>query len=439
MKTNKQIIIIGFVIFASLFGAGNLILPPFLGFQAGEDWWLVAIGFLISATVIPFLAILAHSRLQGTMLDFGKKVSPLFSLIYCLAVYGISISLPIPRTAAVTHEMAIAPYFETSPFLTSTVYFALVLIFAINRNSILDLLGKFLTPVILVVLLSIIGMGIWTTPVEIHPSSFDRPVIAGLLEGYQTYDALAGVVIGGVVIISLNRRGKGTFGKKKRIIFKSGLLATGMLALIYGGLIAIGAFYNSEFDSEISRTALLGGLGVKTLGNIGQLLLSVLMAVACFTTAVSVVVGTSDFVKGLFKESQTAYTITAIVACALGILVGQFNVKYIIDIALPVLLLIYPVTIVLILLNLFPRKFASKRVFKVVVATTLLFSFLEVVHYLTGWDFLLTVQEFIPFSEYSLGWVLPALFALIVNLIPNKKWLKSRRGINTYLLKRKVR
>ena len=61
---------------------------------------------------------------KGTMYDFGKKVSPTFSLIYCLIVYAISVALPAPRTASVTHEMAIQPYFGTDSLLTSSIYFA---------------------------------------------------------------------------------------------------------------------------------------------------------------------------------------------------------------------------------------------------------------------------------------------------------------------------
>ena len=125
MNKTKEIWMSGFALFSMFFGAGNLILPPFLGFKAGGDWLLVALGFAITAVIIPILGILAHARLQGTMFDFAKKVSPTFSLVYCLIVYAISITLPAPRTASVTHEMAIQPFFGTSSLLTSSIYFVL--------------------------------------------------------------------------------------------------------------------------------------------------------------------------------------------------------------------------------------------------------------------------------------------------------------------------
>jgi len=125
----KSTLIVAFALFSLFFGAGNLILPPQLGFKSGELWWLVALGFSLSAVLIPILGILAHAKLQGTLFDFGKKVSPTFSLVYCYLVYAISISLPSPRTASVTHEMAIQPLFDSSSWLTSGVYFLLVFIF----------------------------------------------------------------------------------------------------------------------------------------------------------------------------------------------------------------------------------------------------------------------------------------------------------------------
>jgi len=111
MTKNKEIFIVGFAVFSLFFGAGNLILPPFLGANAGEQWWLVFLGFIITAVFIPILGILAHAKVQGTMYDLAKKVAPWFSSLYCVFMYLIAVTIPAPRTASVTHEMAIQPFF----------------------------------------------------------------------------------------------------------------------------------------------------------------------------------------------------------------------------------------------------------------------------------------------------------------------------------------
>ncbi len=423
MNKTKEIFVFGFAIFAAFFGAGNLILPPLLGFNSGPDWWLVALGFITSATIIPLLALFAHAKLQGTMLDFCNKVSPLFSLIFCLIVYIIAIALPTPRTAAVTHEMAIQSFFGTSSLLTSSIYFALVFVFVRNRSNVLQILGKYLTPLIGIILIVIIIVGIFLPVGEMNSSTFKTPLLDGFFEGYQTYDALGGLLMGGVVIISLNTlKEKMSFEEKKEFLKKSGFIAILGLIIIYTGLIAVGALYNSEFASDIARTELLSGLSLKTLGNIGSVFLSVLVALACFTTAVGIIVGTADFFKGLFKESQKAYLITTIASCVIGILVGQMNVKYIIDVALPVLMFIYPLAIVLILLNVIPDKYASKAVFRAVVLVTFIFSIPDFLKFLIPPERLDDIIEVIPLASQGLGWVLPALFTFVlINLREKEK------------------
>lgn len=419
MNKTKLTWLFGFALFAGFFGAGNLILPPHLGFNSGTDWWLVALGFMATATFIPLLALFGHARLQGTILDFGKKVSPFFSVVYGFCVILIAISLPCPRTAAVTHEMSIQPYFNISSLVTSAVYFMLVLLFAIKRSKALDILSKILTPLIVLIILTIILLGIFGPTNTMKPSAFEAPFIDGFLEGYQTYDAIAGVLMGGIVIVSLNQFGQFSVIEKKKIIAKSGLIAMLGLFLIYAGLIALGAVYNSEFPNDISRTELLLGLSTKTLGNIGTTFLSVLVGLACFSTAVAIVVSAADVFKSYFNNSQKVYVITSVVVCIIGVLVGQFDVHYIINVALPALMFIYPITIVLIALNILPEKWTSTSVFRIVILITFLFSIPDFLGFMIESDWLTQLKNNIPLAKDNLGWVLPAFLTFILLNLKN--------------------
>ena len=427
MNKTKEIWIAGFALFSLFFGAGNLILPPTLGAKAGLDWWIVVLGFITTAVTIPILAIFAHAKLQGTLYDFGKKVSPIFSTIYCFLIYIIAIAIPSPRTAAVTHEMTVQPFFETSTLLTSVIYFVLVFIFAINRSRVIGLIGKFLTPIIVLILLIIIGIAAFASTGTINSSTLSTPFVKGILEGYQTFDAIGGVVVGAVIIISLNYSSHNTFDEKRNLIRKAGFIAGTGLLLIYGGLILSGALFSSTFAADASRTEILTSLSTQTLGNFGTTFLSILVALACFTTAVGIVTGTADYIKGFCKDSQKAYIITAAIASAIGIIVGSYQVDFIITLAVPALMFLYPITIMLILLNIVPEKLASKLVFRVVVLVTFIFSIPDFLGFIKSFKNLATeMKSIIPLGEQSLGWVLPALLAFIlVNgylfLIKNKK------------------
>ena len=414
MNKRKEIWITGFALFSLFFGAGNLILPPTLGMKSGEDWWIVVFGFVLTAVTIPILAIFAHAKLQGTLYDFGKKVSPLFSGVFCVLIYLIAIAIPSPRTASVTHEMAIQPFFGSSALLTSFVYFSLVFIFAINRSKIISLIGKFLTPIIVLILLIIIAIAFFIAPETVKPSTFQTPFVDGILEGYQTFDAIGGVVVGAVIIISLNLRGHSSFEVKKELITKAGFIAGAGLLLIYGGLILSGSLFSSTFGANASRIAVLSGLSTQTLGNFGTSFLSVLVALACFTTAVGIVTGAADYFKGVFNNSQTVYVISAALSAIIGIVVGSYDVGFIITIAVPALMFLYPITIVLILLNVVPDRFASTLVFRAVVFTTFVFSIPDFLGFIIPRENLEGIKSIIPLAQHSLGWVLPAFLVFVL-------------------------
>jgi len=418
MRLTKQTLITAFALFSLFFGAGNLILPPFLGYNAGSSWIIVLLGFMLSAVFIPILAIYGHARLQGTMMDFAKKVSPAFALVYCIIVYCISVALPAPRTASVTYEMAIQPYFEMSPWVLSSLYFILVLVFVLNRSKILDVVGKYLTPAIICILALIIGIGLFGDNQPMRMSIFESTFTSGILEGYQTFDAIGGVVVGGVIVISLGLKG-GDFQENKSIITNAGILAGLGLLMIYGGLLALGAVHSGSLDVA-NRTDLLNQLSLDALGGVGTGFLAVLVSLACFTTAVGIIAGTADFVKGILGNSQKVYVITSVIGCILGVLMGQLDVHSIIVVAVPALMFTYPITIVLIFLNAVPKRFASKTVFRVTIITTILFSLPDFIASLGFEDVVRPIQEFIPLGTVSIGWFLPVLLAWIVVLVFSK-------------------
>ena len=255
-------------------------------------------------------------------------------------------------------------------------------------------------------------MGLFADLTPMASTIFENTFTRGILEGYQTFDAIGGVVVGGVIVISLALQNKYSYQEKKRMIARSGFLAGMGLFLVYGGLIALGAYYSGDLQVT-ERTELLKILSEQTLGNYGTAFLGVLVALACFTTAVGIVTGTADFVKGIAKNTPWAYTITSVLGCFIGVLVGQFEVGFIIAVAIPALMFIYPITIVLILLNALPEKFASVRVFRAVTLITLVFSIPDFLQIFVAQGALDGVKKWIPFADQAMGWVVPALLVFM--------------------------
>lgn len=430
-----------FALFSLFFGAGNLILPPYLGVQAGADWALVAFGFVISAVLIPILGIFAHAKLQGTIYDFGAPLGKGFSLTYAALIYGIALALPAPRTASVTHEMAIMPFIDSPYWLTSLVYFSLVLLAALNRSKLLDLFGKITTPAILVVLTALIGMAVFAPEVSLAPATMENPFGSSLLEGYQTFDAIAAVVIGGVLLVSIQKmqaKGKATPGnaaqapnvnqaqsdnnsydQQKITVRFAAVFSAIALSAIYVGLIYAGAQSQGNIDLESSRSEILQAMAQLFLGNTAPVALGILVALACFTTATGIVTGTADFVASYFEgptyapgTARKVFVCVAIAGAILGVLMGQFPVVYIIAIAVPALVFIYPTTIILMALHVLPASWATPKAFKATVLVCFVTNtpaFLDSL----GYTALQEATAFMPLSSQGLAWVLPVILSVV--------------------------
>ncbi len=412
-----------FALFSLFFGAGNLILPPYLGVQAGTDWALVAFGFVISAVLIPILGIFAHAKLQGTIYDFGAPLGKWFSFVYAALIYGIALALPAPRTASVTHEMAVMPFTDTPYCGTSLLYFSLVFFVAVNRSKILDFFGKITTPLILGVLLFLIAMAVFSPALTLAPTQIPNPFGAGLLEGYQTFDAIAAVVIGGVLLVSIKKASgdEENYLEQKKTVRFAAFFSAAALALIYIGLIYAGAQSQAAFPQGSSRTEILQGVAQLFLGPGGPIGLSVLVALACFTTAVGIVTGTADYVASFFEgadptktsaPAKKAFVITALIGALLGVVMGQLPVNKIIAIAVPALVFIYPITIILMALHLLPKSWGSPAIFKAAVAVCFLAntpSFLDSL----GYPALQEATAFMPLTSQGLAWVLPVLLSVV--------------------------
>ena len=77
---------VGFALFAMFFGAGNLILPPFIGLEAGNDWLWALLGFFVTAIIAPFLGVLMHSPRTHQMAYAVCDI--VYRSAHCHSAYG---------------------------------------------------------------------------------------------------------------------------------------------------------------------------------------------------------------------------------------------------------------------------------------------------------------------------------------------------------------
>ncbi|GAU78383.1 branched-chain amino acid transport system II carrier protein [Fusibacter sp. 3D3] len=416
-------IVVGAALFAMFFGAGNLIFPPAIGLFSGDQWLFSLIGFFITGICLPVLGVLSVSLSGGTISDLASKVGPKFSLIFStILILAIGPLLAIPRTGATVYEIGVAPLGNFNPLLVSIIYFSITLFFVIKPSGIIDKIGKILTPILLLVIGAIIGTGLFHPIGNPVTTKLENAFSFGFLQGYQTMDALGSIVMGGIILAALVEKGYKNRKKQIKMTTIAGLLSGTLLTLIYGGLMFLGASISPMVAPDISKTALILEITQFVLGPNGLLVISIAVSAACLTTSIGLTAIVGNFFEKV-SDGKLPYKLTVIFVCAFSAVMSVVGVETIVEIAVPLLVLIYPIAMVLILFNLFDRYLPHVAAYKGAVLGAGLIGFVDAAKAL-NWDALNVIFEPIytlvshfPLADYGFAWTLPALaFSLIFGL-----------------------
>lgn len=349
-------IIIGFALFAIFFGAGNLIFPPYLGVTAGENWGIATLAFLISDPLLSIIAVMVVAALGGSALNVGRRVHPLFaSALAAICVLLIGPIFAVPRTGASTHEIFVQSYFPSAPqWITSLVFFGIVLWITYQENSVMDAIGKYLTPILLVILFCIFVAAIIQPDATFSQTDGTGLFAQGFKEGYQTMDVLGAPLLAGVVMKDITRRGYLNKKDQFRMMFGVGIVAFILLAVVYSTLAYSGASMSTVIDTTAQRAAMLTTIVKNLLGSWGQLAMGLAVCFACLTTAIGLTTTCGQYFEEVSK-GKISYKKTILVTVAVEFIVSLVGVDSLINLAVPVLTFIFPIMIALILFSAFDR------------------------------------------------------------------------------------
>ncbi|MBU3161466.1 branched-chain amino acid transport system II carrier protein [Clostridium frigoris] len=415
-NSTKHSLIIGFALFAMFFGAGNLIFPPFLGKAAGSSYFTSITGFLLTGVGLPLIGIIACAKINGTYEKMANRVGKKFAVITSVAlILVIGPLLAIPRTAATTFELGIHPLFPSvSQNIIVVLYFLVALAFVLKPSSIIDNVGKILTPALLLMLAIIIFKGIIAPIGPIVNTSYKNGFSKALIEGYQTMDVMASVIFAGIIISSVKAKGYKNAKDIMNMTIKSAMVAVTGLAFVYGGLMYLGTQSSTLFPQNIARTDLVTRLVTLDLGSIGSVILSLCVSLACLTTTIGLLASGAEFFTNLTKNKLSYKTIAVIMAVVSG-LIATNNVDTIVTFAGPVLQILYPIVIVLIVITLLGDKVKSNKVVAITTYTTLIISILDTINsvYAGSIGFI----KFIPLANAGFSWLIPTLLAFIISNI----------------------
>ncbi len=427
----KDIVVVGFALFAMFFGAGNLIFPPYLGVTSGSKWFIGFIAFLFADGGLALLGVIALTRTSGdTKKLFTRAGNSIGIMIATLMILCIGPFLAIPRTAATTFEIGVQPVFGSSinPILFAIIFFVIVFVLTIKPSRVVDIIGAFLTPALLICLAVLIIKGVVSpigTPID--RVLVDNVFVSGINDGYQTLDGMAACIFAGVIISAVAQKGY----SEKKVLIKTtvlaGVIAVIGLALVYGGLSYLGATVSSKFDASVERTGLVVYITHAILGNPGKVMLAIIVALACLTTAIGLTSSCGNYFREL-SNGKIKYEVTVAVVSIFSAIVSVFGVDQIIKVAAPILGMLYPAVVVYIFLGLANDKIKNNNIFKFTVWVALILGILSVLPGLPGLNkvaLLKNIAESMakwPGSQFGFFWLVPVVIAgLVGKFVPSKE------------------
>ncbi|MEH7354191.1 branched-chain amino acid transport system II carrier protein [Neobacillus drentensis] len=425
--------IIGIMLFALFFGAGNLIFPAGLGQNAGSNIWMAIGGFLITGIGLPFLGILAIGFSGSKNLqELASRIHPIYGVIFTSLLYlTIGPFFAAPRTGAVAYEIGIAPFVGDSfgqigLILFTSVFFLVTLWFSLNPAKIVDNVGKILSPGIIILLFVLLVMVIVKPIGSIgapQESYANGAFMKGLLEGYNTMDALASLVFGIIVINAIRSMGVTSTRGILSASAKSGIVAIIFLGVIYVGIAYLGATSTAAFGLFETGGPVLGKAASYYFGLLGTVMLSIIIILACLTTSIGLMTACGEYFHTLLPK--LSYKMWVVFFSLVSFVVANFGLSNIIHFSIPVLMLLYPLAVALMLLTFLSKLFNHSRLVYV-AATTVTFMIslidglktfcqqLEIEYF--GWlkSIISFYEKTLPLYNDGLGWLLPVLLTILI-------------------------
>lgn len=357
----------GFAIFSMFFGAGNIIFPLALGFVAKDMNVYASLGLAITAIGVPFLGLLAMTLFDGDYHSFFQRLGKTPGLIITISIIALIGPFGgMPRTITVAYA-TITPYLPTISLWVFSAFACLLVFFmAFAKNRLLDILGNFLTPFLLICLGLIITIGLILAPT---PTSTDiQPISAfflGLEQGYNTMDLLASFFFSAVVLEVLEQ-GLAPDDKKNHSIMmmrtlKAGCLGLSLLAVVYGGFSFVSAGY-SEMLRNVPVEQALTKTAIVIMGQKAALIACVAVALACLTTAIALAVVASEYLRSEILDDKINYTASLFIIMLTCFFVSTLDFQGIATIVTPILIIAYPALIVLSICNILYKLKGTKMV-----------------------------------------------------------------------------
>ena len=385
-------------------------------------------GFLLTGAGLPLLGVIAigYSGSRDVQ-DLASRVTPWYGVAFAAVLYlAIGPLFATPRTATVTFEIGVTPFIgpehkTMALAIFSAFFFGVTYWLSISPGKLVDRIGKVLTPALLATIAVLVGYAAFNPMGELQAAQggfADRPFVTGVLEGYQTMDALASLVFDIIVIDAARALGVRNRAQLLATTTAAGAVAAACLAVVYLLIGYMGATSVAGLGLQENGAAVLSKTAQHYFGMGGNVLLSAIVFLACLSTAVGLIISCSEYFNRLLPA--ISYKTFVVIFTLVSMAFANKGLSGIISISVPVLMLLYPLTVVIILLAFLNNWFGGSRV--VYVCT--IFATL-VVGVLDAWKAAFSfapetaalINSIFPLYDIGMGWLMPATAGFVLGLV----------------------
>lgn len=354
MKLSKQssALVIGMALFAMFFGSGNLIYPLFIGRTAEGGWTTAAMGFLSAAVFLPFLGVVAMVLYEGCYATFFRCLGRRGGLL--LSAILLTVWIPLgsaPRCISLSHA-SLTSYTSAAPplWIFSLAYSGLVYLGIRKASWVLDLLGKIVTPLLLLCIGIVFYQGMQIGEWPAASSGGEESLLwLGLREGYNTMDLIASFFFSATIIHLLTQSG-GSMRSSVGLVFRGGMVGMVILSVVYVCLISISAKH-AGLLVDVPKDQALAYLTQQLMGERWSVIAILTIMLACVSTSMALIIAYADFLREeLFTNSKEGRR-AMFLALSIAYVMSLFGLDGITAVTAPVLRVCYPILLVLIIVN----------------------------------------------------------------------------------------
>ena len=424
------LIVISGAMFSSHFGVGDLIFPPILGRGAGASWFTAALGYMIINSIGVWLAYLACAHQNQSLTGIATRtLGDFFGKIYTAIPILITIFFILPRVSSATHEMAVLPLSPSIPlWITLAIFFLLSFYVAYTRATVIDKLGKILAPILILFVIVLVIKGV-ATPLSVPEATGSlNPLSDGMLNAYNTMNAIAALLFGGWVLHELKIRNIKTKEDQNTNLNVIGFSTAVLLGITSTALVYLGASSGSSFpDASIGvlSTKIAQGL----LGQIGLFSFAVIMAFSCLTTAAAIISMAGDMFSEM-TNGKLNYRVTVALSTIIGFALGLVGLSRIVKYTVPWLVLLYPSIIIIILSALYYKFDKIRKSVTIGVIVALFFGLGDMLSFygLTS-NFITKISSQLPLGGQGLGWFLPTIIIMGIAQLIFKPKIEEEKSL----------